>query len=186
MSKPITPNWRDGQPGEIVLLDDGSTTLCKSRTTYTDSRGRKRDFVTLEDARGWVPGSKYLSTDSATKRTWVEEEVGKSRTKDLVALVAALRIQKGRIDEPDYEMLGIVYRPDQQHPALTVKRLLKQERVKRMVREEMANLLSSNGITAQRVIRNLERIREKALRTGRLGDALKVINTYMKMLGMLG
>ena len=178
-------NWRDGQPGEIVLLDDGSTTLCKSRTTYTDSRGRKRDFVTLEDARGWVPGSKYLSSDSATKRTWVEEEVRKSRKKDMVALVAALRIQKGRIDEPDYEMLGIVYRPDQQQPALTVKRLLKQERVKRMVREEMANLLSSNGITAQRVIRNLERIREKALRTGRLGEALKVLNTYMRLLGMM-
>ena len=185
MSKPITPNWRDGQPSEIVLLDDGSTTLCKSRATYTDARGRKRDFVTLEDARGWVPGSKYLSSDSATKRTWVEEEVGKSRTKDLVALVAALRIQKGRIDESDYEMLGIVYRPDQQQPALTVKRLLKQERVKRMVREEMANLLNSNGITAQRVIRNLERIREKALRTGRLGEALKVLNTYMRLLGMM-
>ena len=45
-------------------------------------------------------------------------------------------------------MLGIVYRPDQQQQALTVKRLLKEERVKRMVREEMANLLSKNGITA--------------------------------------
>lgn len=99
--------------------------------------------------------------------------------------MASLLNKKGRIDEPDYEMLGIVYRPDQQHPALTVKRLLKQERVKRMVREEMTNLLSRNGITAQRVIRNLERIREKALRTGRLGEALKVLNTYMRLLGMM-
>lgn len=159
--------------------------MCKSRTTYTDSRGRKRDFITLEHARGWAPGTKYLTADPADRRIWVEEEARKSRTKDLVTLVAALKIQKGRLDETDYEILGIVYRPDQQRPALTVKRLLKQERVKHMVREEMANLLSRNGITAQRVIRNLERIREKALRSGKLGDALKVLNTYMRLLGMM-
>ena len=185
MNRSLTPNWRDGQPGKIVLLDDGSATLCKSRTTYTDARGRKRDFITLEHARGWVPGTKYLTARPADQSSWVEEEARKSRTKDLVALVAALKIQKGRLDEPDYEMLGIVYRPDQQQPALTVKRLLKQERVKHMVREEMANLLSRNGITAQRVIRNLERIREKALRSGRLGEALKVLNTYTRLLGMI-
>lgn len=184
-SKSKIANWRHANEGEPALLDDGTETICLKRRMYSDHRDRKREFVTLDGARGWVPGTKYLTADSADRRSWVEEEARKSRTKDLVALVAALKIQKGRLDEPDYEMLGIVYRPDQQQPALTVKRLLKQERVKHMVREEMANLLSRNGITAQRVIRNLERIREKALRSGKLGDALKVLNTYMRLLGMM-
>lgn len=101
-----------------------------------------------------------------------------------MALVAALRIQKGHLDDSDYHVLGLVYRPDQNQPALTVRRLLKQEKIKAMVREEMAKVLSQNGVTAERVIRNLERIRIKAVRSGKLGNALKVLDTYMKLLGM--
>ena len=64
------------------------------------------------------------------------------------AYVAQLMSDK----QVDWKILGNIYRPDQQEPAITVRRLFKEEKVKTMVKEELKKVLTEKGISASYVL----------------------------------
>jgi hypothetical protein len=55
----------------------------------------------------------------------------------------------GRID---WGILGKVYRPKQEIPEATVRRLFKQKRIKKMVKNELRRILSDQGITEETIL----------------------------------
>jgi hypothetical protein len=81
-------------------------------------------------------------------------------------------------------MLGRVYRPDQKRPDWTVKRLLKEARIKDMVRDEMAEIVRLKGISPELVIREYERLRKRAKVAGDLKIQKRILDKYADLLDM--
>ena len=180
-------NWRYAEVGQMATLDDGTISKCQKKNMYSDSRGRHRTFISLEHARGWFPGTSHLSRKSNcySRKTWIETESRKSRTKAVVRLYAELKLSKGRLDSVDFVMLGRVYRPDQERPDWTVKRLLKERRIKDMVRDEMAEIVRLKGISPELVIREYEALRQDAKKQGQLAIQKRILDKYVDLLDMM-
>jgi len=82
-------------------------------------------------------------------------------------------------------MLGRVYRPDQERPDWTVKRLLKERRIKDMVRDEMAEIVRLKGISPELVIREYEALRQDAKKQGQLAIQKRILDKYVDLLDMM-
>lgn len=147
--------WRVGQPGQWVKTDDGYFCQCLDRKTF-HKRKTPQDLVILSFCRQWVGPMplNYLAYKTAqswgasSPTTWVVYESRKKRTKTMVKVFVHMMLNH----TIDYHRLGIVYRPDQRIPAATVRRLLKEEVIKKMVDDELSKVLSNKGITKESVL----------------------------------
>jgi hypothetical protein len=102
------------------------------------------------------------------KRTWINQEAGKTRTKNMIALYVQM-LMSGRVD---WNKLGQAYRPDQKIPAATVRRLLKQEEIKEMVQAEIRKTLTDQGVDEKYVI---DTIKDAIVLAKNEGDASTMI-----------
>ena len=114
------------------------------------------------------------------RKRWLKYELGKTKTK-LVIKTYVKMLMSGKID---WEKLGQMYRPDQAKPVWTLKRLLKQQETKRMINEEIDNLLSEEGITPQFVIQKRKQVLSMALEKGALTNANKTLDSFDDKLDM--
>ena len=114
------------------------------------------------------------------KRRWIKYELGKTKTK-LVIKAYVRQLVTGKIE---WEKLGQMYRPDQQQPVWTLKRLLKQEETQRMVNEEIDKLLSDEGITPKFTIKKRKDVLEKAIEKNDLTNANRVLDSFEDKLDM--
>jgi phage pi2 protein 07 len=117
---------------------------------------------------------------------WVGREMKNKRTKQAIALYASVMLEKGRATEKDLDIIGKIYRPDQEQPKLTFKRLLKNQKIKNMIAEELKKLLSDYGVTEGDVINNYKNIMEQAYTNRQFGVAKNVNDMFAKMLNMDG
>jgi len=79
----------------------------------------------------------YIALKSNPK-SWQDRESRKTRTKNLVnAYVGQALSSQGF----DYNKLGNIYRPDQQQPSVTVKRVLKQEFIRDMIEKKLKEIM---------------------------------------------
>ena len=90
----------------------------------------------------------------------------------------------GVLTAEQMDKLGKLYRPDQKNPRATFKRLLKHEKVKSMVKEELARIMSDNGLTPDSIIKTHMTIVQNALDSGQLSVAEKANAKFMDMLDM--
>lgn len=152
--------WKQAQPGDWALSDDGYVGECLQAKAYTDSRrpNRARRLVTLSFGRMWVYPSarlEYLPRKArgaysyCSPKTWSEVEARKTRTKRTVHAYALMVIDGQGVD---WKKLGLIYRPDQRIPAATVRRLFKQEAIREMIDRRFRELISARGITEGDVI----------------------------------
>jgi hypothetical protein len=117
-------------------------------------------------------------------RPWLERELRKSRTKELVRLYAAMKAQGAVFDDAAFDILGAVYAPTDEVPRLSAKRMLKEKRVRQMITAELEKLLGSEGITKKAVIEKYEEVRTQAVLLGQLSVAKGVVDKYAEMLDM--
>ena len=122
-----------------------------------------------------------IRTMEVNKRRWIKYELGKTRTKLVIKAYVRQLVSGSNIE---WEKLAMMYRPDQQQPVWTLKRLLKQEETQRMVNEEIDKLLTDEGITAKFTIKKRKEVLEKAIEKNDLTNANRVLDSFEDKLDM--
>ena len=117
---------------------------------------------------------------TSNQKRWIKYELGKTKTK-LVIKAYVRQLVSGKIE---WEKLGQMYRPDQQQPVWTLKRLLKTEETQIMVNEEFDKLLTDEGITAKFTIKKRKEVLEKAIEKNDLTNANRVLDSFEDKLDM--
>lgn len=159
--------WREAGPGDFALTDDGYVAECLS-TSFVGKR-RYSHFSCGKVFHN--PGARLIFEDRLRTRSfsrfssrgWVEAEAARTRTKNLVS--AYVKMVLGSGGAVDFERLGQIYRPDQKTPPATVKRLLRQGKIKEMIQEEMRNELKETGITKAWILERFKRAIDLAEKT---------------------
>lgn len=194
--KPI--HWQQARKKGEWIHDDGgyvSQVLDVMGPYGPNGKPKTRYVVYLAYCRAFTPSKMLINYEnykgkgdyySTMPEDWVGREMRNKRTKQAVALYASVMLEKGRATEKDLEIIGRIYRPDQQEPKKTFKRLLKNHKIKTMVTEELKKLLSEHGITEGEVISNYQNIMEQAYNNRQFGVAKNINDTFAKMLNMEG
>ena len=112
---------------------------------------------------------------------WAVREANTTRAKNLVnAYVGQLTSTK----KVDYNQLGMIYRPDQQQPAATVRRVLKQEIIKKMVEKKLREVLSEKGINNSSVLDTMLEGLDIARAKQDVTNMIKISDAFMELLEM--
>ena len=185
-------HWKQSKTGEYALSDDGFVGKCIGRKDYTDKKGRVKTFVRLAYGANWAGNTnkiQYLKNKECDVYTqanpeatnWVVREANMTRTKNLVnAYVGQLTSTK----KVDYNQLGMIYRPDQQQPAATVRRVLKQEIIKKMVEKKLREVLSEKGINNSTVLDTMLEGLDIARNKQDVTNMIKISDVFMELLEM--
>jgi len=91
--------WKQAEVGDWALTDDGFVSECFGRASYTDKAGHVKTFIKLTCGVGWDTGFSKINflinqqygvySKTNPKRTWDEEESGKTRSKNTVNAYSA-------------------------------------------------------------------------------------------------
>jgi len=185
-------HWKQSKTGEYALSDDGFVGKCIGRKDYTDKKGRVKTFVRLAYGANWAGNTnkiQYLvnkehgvyNQANPKASNWVVREANMTRTKNLVnAYVGQLTSTK----KVDYNQLGMIYRPDQQQPAATVRRVLKQEIIKKMVEKKLREVLSEKGINNSSVLDTMLEGLDIARAKQDVTNMIKISDAFMELLEM--
>ena len=146
MDKPYK-YWKECKEGEWGISDDGYVAECLSVNTYASGVEMTfcygKQWITKSSKLLFVPHWENKSFHGTSTKSHMELELQKTRTKNLLEAYMAY-ILAG--EKPDFDKLGQMYRPDQEKPAWTVKRLLKTKGMKQMIKEKMKEVLTERGI----------------------------------------
>jgi hypothetical protein len=164
------------------MTDDGYVVQCLRRKPFKGNT----ELVTLSIATAIVGMTKAVEWEPRRgkrafgmgTRTWVENECGKERTKRMTRLMAKMLLAK----EVDFDALGVAYRQDQKIPRATVKILLRQEEVQKMVTEELEKLLEEEGITRKSVVQDAVKAKDLAEKMGDSGNMFRVVKWFGELL----
>jgi hypothetical protein len=150
--------WREASAGDWAATDDGWVSECLAVRTYINKQGYAMTFRRFPFAKVWATHVTKLNFSDyqpyiignklCPKKGWVEYEAGQSRAKRLVS-VYVKQLLSGSVD---YQQLGNIYRQDQKIPEATVRVLLRQDRIKQMVKKELELALEKQGITHDKVV----------------------------------
>lgn len=183
--------WKQAEVGEWALTDDGYVSECFDRKSYTDKAGHVKTFIKLTCGVGWDSSFSKINflvnheygvySKTNPKRTWDEEENGKTRSKNTVNAYANMLLGSNAVD---FNVLGQIYRPDQQTPAATVRRFLKQKVTKRMVEKKIKELLHDKSINKEFALDNIVRALAMAEDKGDVNNFLKANDYLMDLLEM--
>ena len=185
-------HWKQSKTGEYALSDDGFVGKCIGRKDYTDKKGRVKTFVRLAYGANWAGNTnkiQYLKNKeygvytqaNPEANNWAVREANTTRAKNLVnAYVGQLTSTK----KVDYNQLGMIYRPDQQQPAATVRRVLKQEVIKKMVEKKLREVLSEKGINNSSVLDTMLEGLDIARAKQDVTNMIKISDAFMELLEM--
>jgi|TARA_R110000765_G_scaffold198814_1_gene304446 hypothetical protein len=183
-------HWKSADTGKYALSDDGYVGKCIGRKSYTDKKGRVKTFIRLSYGANWsgntnkieyLINKEYGVYTQANPTGWAERESRKTRTKNLVsAYVGQLTSTK----QVDYKQLGYIYRPDQQKPAATVRRVLKQEVIRKMVEKKLKEVLSEKGISNSSVLDTMLEGLHIARNKQDVTNMIKISDVFMDLLEM--
>ena len=183
-------HWRDVDRGENGISDDGYIGECLSRKVYTDKKGRTKTYITMCYGVQWgTPNARLLYEpnkeaniyNQVKPRSWKEREAGKTRTKNVITAYVEQLISDSKVD---FKVLGNIYRPDQDIPEATVRRLLKQKEIQTMVEEKLKDLLTKKNVTKETVIDLHLKALEMAENKGDISNFLRATENFMKLLDM--
>ena len=185
-------HWKQTQTGDYALSDDGFVGKCIGRKDYTDKKGRVKTFVRLAYGANWAGNTnkiQYLKNKeygvytqaNPEANNWAVREANTTRAKNLVnAYVGQLTSTK----KVDYNQLGMIYRPDQKEPAATVRRVLKQEVIKKMVEKKLREVLSEKGINNSSVLDTMLEGLDIARAKQDVTIMIKISDAFMELLEM--
>jgi len=184
--------WKEVDVGDMGISDDGYVGICLSRKEYKKKIGNSKAkvFIRLSHGVGWVTKTSKLLYEpnramnrytAINPRIWVDGELRRTRTKNLInAYVEMLLSDKGI----DWEQLGKIYRPDQQIPAATVRRLMKREEIQTVVEAKVRDILNEKGITKEYVVDLHQEALDMAKKKCDVGNFLRATENFMDLLEM--
>lgn len=145
--------WYECEPGEYGLTDDGYVLYTRRKRLLAGPRGSAWIFGYKHVAsKAWTGNGKHThfsyGDSQIAGQHWVTQELGKKRTRDVIRTYVTMLLT-GTVD---WDVLGRMYRPDQQIPRATVKRLFKQEKVKDLIRQEVTQALAKKNISEESVL----------------------------------
>lgn len=182
--------WKEADEGDYAVTDDDFVMKCLSRKEYTDKNGNVKTFIKLSGGVGWNnPASKinfelnhayktYTKTNPA--KSWEDVEIKSTRGQNTINTYATMMLNGG----VDFGKLGKVYRPDDKIPEATVRRFLKNKKVKMEVEKKVKEILTEKSISKEFAIDNLIRALEMAEHKGDVGNFLKANDQVMDLLEM--
>ena len=178
-------SWRKCQVGDFGISDDGYVSECIYRKQY-----KTVEQVTFPFGRQWMNKSKleYIPHRNAGQYsqvgvlTWDEQEAGKTRTKNAVKVYAEMMLGGHLID---WNLIGNVYRSDQERPDLTAKRLFKKERIQRMLDEEIQKALNDRNISRGDVLDIILDGITVAKENGDASNILRGAEQFVRIMDML-
>jgi len=140
-------HWKDCKEGEWGISDDGYIAQCLAVKTYASGIEMTypygKQWVTKTSKLEFEPHWESKNFNSVSTKSNMELELQKRRSKDVLDAYMTY-IMAGKT--PDFDLLGQMYRPDQEKPAWTVKRLLKTKGMKQMIKDKMKEVLTERGI----------------------------------------
>lgn len=164
--------WRDCEEGDWALTDDGYVCeVVKVMGPYreTSSRGYTRYQYTFPFTRQWK-SAKPLNYSEYVKqgmRPWLAEELSRPRFRRALSLYCELIMEHGfPLSDRHMRAVGLSYRPDQQIPEASFKRVMKYNEAKAMMASELRALLSKNGFSPDRIVEMYSDAFEMARKTG--------------------
>lgn len=178
-------SWRKCRVGDYGLSDDGFVSECIYRKQY-----KKLEQLTFPFGRQWLNGAelKYIPHRDTGLYcqvgilSWEEQEVGKTRTKNAVKVYTEMMLSGQRID---WDLVGKVYRSDQERPDLTVKRLFKKQRIQKMLDEEIQKALKDRGMAHGDVLDIILEGINVAKTNGDASNILRGAEQFVKIMDML-
>lgn len=178
--------WREATPGDWAITDDGYVMECEN---VYETNGKSNQVV-LSGGRQWTSGNAEINFEknheigiyTASKpRTWQEREARLGRTKRAMKVIAASIIETGK---PDLETAAFVYRQDEEIPVATLKRLLRQEEVQKVLRDELRKMYEDEDFNERSVIQELKELRQEAKEKKDLSNWNRGLETSIKLLDM--
>tara|TARA_R100001082_G_C4349390_1_gene153822 strand:- start:230 stop:946 length:717 start_codon:yes stop_codon:yes gene_type:complete len=178
--------WKVCTAGDFGVSDDGYIAECVKRTKY-----KKQTEIQFPFGKAWISKTAKLlyeprrltgNYDGVSSRSWQDIEARKSRTKNVVDVYVRMLLNGGPID---WQQLGEMYRSDQKRPDLTVKRLFKLEKVKKMVDKRIDDALKERGIDEGEVLDVIADAIAIAKEKKDPSNMLKGAETYVRILDML-
>tara|TARA_B100000902_G_scaffold179639_1_gene172733 strand:- start:18 stop:800 length:783 start_codon:yes stop_codon:yes gene_type:complete len=183
--------WKDVEStSQWCLTDDDYVMECLSIKEYTDKNGNIKTFIKLSGGVGWDTASSkihyelnkaygiYAKTNPA--KSWEEQEIGSTRGKNTINAYANMMLN-GNVD---FKKLANVYRPKDKIPEATVRRFLKNKRIKMEVEKKVKEILTEKSINKEFAVDNLIRALDMAEHKGDVGNFLKANDQIMDLLEM--
>ena len=179
-------HWRDAREGQWALSDDGFVSKVIKRKSYKGTN--KIDNVYLRFAWGYTfynPGGggvkelnvkgKKSNTTMSGKRP-IEVKAKQEKMKNLAMVYA----QTMNTDETIAKVCGEVTTNENKR----VKRYMKTEVFKGMVREELSKLLSDHGMTENYTLELLQKAIKKCEDKGDTTNLMRAVENLQDMHGM--
>jgi hypothetical protein len=183
-------HWKEAGVGDMAITDDDYVMECLTRQDYTDKNGNVKTYVKLSGGVGWTNNASKINfklnhahntyTKVNPAKDWEDYEVSSTRGKNTINTYATMMLN-GKVD---YHQLGKIYRPNDKIPEATVRRFLKNKRVKMEVEKKVKQILTDKSITKEFAIDNLLRALEMAEHKGDIGNYLKANDQVMDLLEM--
>jgi len=114
-------------------------------------------------------------------RAWQEREATSKRTKNAVNAYVGQIVEGKKVD---WNQVGKIYRPDEQNPSATVKRLFKQKVISNMVEEKLKEILSSRGVDKGYVLDTILKAISIAEDKQDVSNMLRGVENFVDMLEM--
>lgn len=180
--------WKDAdQTDEYILTDDEYVLVLRSAKVYSNETG-ERKFVrawggcafTNSDFRflDFHANGRYSNTNP--EASWEETEARKGRMKRAVDVLVASFMVTGRFD---WERAAMVYRPGQEIPVASLKRVFRKQYIRDMIQDELKRKYDEMGFTEEWVV-------EKILKAGAIaeekGDSLNMLRAAQEGKELLG
>mgnify|MGYP003676183820 FL=1 len=178
--------WKECNAGDYGVSDDNYVAECIARNNYKDSIELQfvfgRMWLNKRARLLYEPRKESGNYATVSTNSWDFIESKKTRTQQAVDIYTRMLLGGGNID---WSIIGKAYRPDQERPDLTAKRLFKQEIVKQMVDKKIDKALQERGISEGDVLDviadaiGLARVKEDP------GTMLRGAEQYIRILDML-
>ena len=177
--------WKDAEEGELCISDDGMICEVIRKRKYIKGSGAESYYIRT------VCGSLFYSKNGSVEFNCRDrkssytidgkpefENVARSVWfRDLVMAYAQV------MDE--HKAIKMVFGDDISKSKRTkLRRTVRTERFKSMVREELAKLLSDKGVTEGTIIDNLNEAMDLAKDKGDISNLMRGIENFQDMLGM--
>ena len=178
--------WKEAEKGDYGLSDDGFVAECLDVKQYKDAFQKvfpfARVWVSERAKLEYVPHRDSGEYSQMGIRTWDERESGTTRAKNAVNLYVQQMMQTGKID---WNSLGEVYRPGQQIPGATVKRLFKSEKIMSMIDKKIQDYLDDRDLNQGDVLDIIASAIDIAKNNGDPSNMLRGAEQYIRIMDML-
>lgn len=185
--------WKDCPPMEglgWILTDDGYVLALRSCRTYEKGSSSCK-FVRAWGGCAWATEKMEFNftdfhangryNDTNPEKSWDELEAGKNRTKRAVDVLLASYMSTGKFD---WHRAGRVYRPDEEIPEATLKRLFRKQSIRKMITEELRAMYDDIGLDEKWTAEKVKKAGEIAEEKEDPLNMLRAAQEAQKLLGM--